>query len=216
MLYERDGETGERQAVWGKSLEERADGEEHPLSGFASCYFTAREKGLLVATSLFDDAGGPGYLDLAALGEVEPVAVEGIVHEGAGEFEGLRRIENDRFVALYNIDGCSWAYEATFDEAARTLRLERVLCGEGELEGGVLHGIAHDAESGRFTLSFCTATTPTQLFVVDETVAAPQTRETSARARSRAALAGRGRLVHLARRAARLGAALPAVTGARV
>ena len=48
-----------------------------------------------------------------------------------------------------DIDGVSWAYEAEFDEAARTLALGRVLVGEGELAGGVIHGIARDSVSGR-------------------------------------------------------------------
>ena len=177
VLYERNGEGGARQMVWGTVIDERADGEEHPLSGFGSSYFTASERGLLVSTSLYDDASGPGYIDLAKPGEVELVAVSEMVHEGAGEFEGLQRIDGDRFIALYNIDGCSWAYEALFDEDARTLRLERVLCGEGELKGGVLHGIAHDPTTGTFALSFCTATTPTQLFVIDGDETASQTRE---------------------------------------
>ena len=167
VFYERDPASGEQRMLWGTVLEEREEGVEHPLSGFASAYFTESEQGLLVATSLFDDASGPGYIDLSRPGEVEPVAVEGIVHEGVGEFVGFRRIGDDRFIALYNIDGCSWAYETDFDEAARKLTLRRVLVGEGDLAGGVLHGIHYDEESGRYALSFCTATTPTQLFVLD-------------------------------------------------
>lgn len=177
VIYERDPDSGDRRMLWGTPLEERTEGEEHPLSGFASTHFTESERGLLVATCLFDDAGGPGYIDVARSGEVEPVAIEGAVHEGVGELEGFRRIEGDRFIALYNIDGCSWAYEGAFDEAARVLRLGRVLCGDGELAGGVLHGISCDAESGRYALSFCTATTPTQLHVLDDAGPAQQTRE---------------------------------------
>ena len=66
-----------------------------------------------------------------------------------------------------------------FDEGARSFTVERVLVGEGELEGGVLHGIDHDEESGRFVASFCTATTPTQLHLLpaDDSAPRPLTRE---------------------------------------
>ena len=70
-------------------------------------------------------------------GEVEPVTLEGVVHEGVGELEGFDRIDGDRLVARFNIDGASWAYEGDFDEDARKITLGRVLCGTGELEGGV-------------------------------------------------------------------------------
>jgi dipeptidyl aminopeptidase/acylaminoacyl peptidase len=38
--------------------------------------------------------------------------------------------------------------------------------GQGELEGGVLHGLHYDEASGRFAVSFCTATNPTQIHVL--------------------------------------------------
>ena len=98
---------------------------------------------------------------------MEPVELTGAVHEGAGELERFQRIDGDQYLAVFNIDGVSWAYEADFDENARAMKLGRVLVGEGELAGGVLHGIDRDPESGRWALSFCTATTPTQLFVLD-------------------------------------------------
>jgi len=177
MLYERDPASNERTIVWGTPIEERVEGEEYPLIGLQSAHVTKSERGLLITTSLFVDTYGPGYLAFDRPGEVEPVFVEGTVHEGAGELERFQRIEGDRFVAVYNIDGCSWAYEASFDEETRALRLGRVLCGEDELAGGVLHGISHDAESGRYALSFCTATTPTQLYVLDDASREQQTHE---------------------------------------
>jgi dipeptidyl aminopeptidase/acylaminoacyl peptidase len=79
---------------------------------------------------------------------------------------------------VYNIDGVSWVYDASFDEQARTLALERVLIGDGDLANGMLHGIGRDEESGRFAVSFCTATMPTQLYVLEpEGVPEPRTRE---------------------------------------
>ena len=55
-----------------------------------------------------------------------------------------------------------------------------MLVGEGELAGGVLHGLHYDEESGRFALSFCTATLPTQLYVLDAEDG-PPARKTSER-----------------------------------
>ena len=44
--------------------------------------------------------------------------------------------------------------------------MDGVLVGRGELAGGVLHGLDLDEESGHFAVSFCTATEPTQLYVL--------------------------------------------------
>jgi pimeloyl-ACP methyl ester carboxylesterase len=180
VLYERDPATGERSVLWGIPIDERVEGQDYPLLGLQSAHVTATGKGLLIGTSLFTDGYGPGYVDFARPGEVEPVSLEGAAHEGVGELEAFQRIEADRYIARFNIDGCSWAYEAVLDEPGRTVTLGRVLVGEGELAGGVLHGIQHDDESGRFALSFCTATTPTQLYMLDAepgTAPASQTRE---------------------------------------
>ena len=122
--------------------------------------------GLLLTTTLYDDKGSLAFLDLSRPGEVEPVAIDGLRHEGVGELEDLEHLEGDRYALTYNIDGCSWAYAGAFDEEARTFTVDRVLVGEGELAGGVLHGLHFDAGSGRFVAAFCTATSPTQLHVL--------------------------------------------------
>ena len=133
---------------------------------------------MLVVTTLFDDSGTPGYLALDGESEVEPVEVDGIVHQGVGELERFLHLDGDRYAAIYNIDGCSWAYDARFDEPSRKLTLERVLVGQDELADGVLHGLDFDKESGRFAAAFCTATVPTQLYVLyGDATAAPRTRE---------------------------------------
>jgi hypothetical protein len=173
VLYERDPETGERSVLWGTLLEDRAEGETYPLLGLQSGHVTASGQGLLIGTSLFEDTFGPGYIAFDAPGVVEPVALEGAVHAGVGELERFQRIEGDQYLAVFNIDGVSWVYEAAFDETARAMTLGRVLVGKGELAGGVIHGIQHDPASGRYALSFCTATTPTQLYVIGAEGGAP-------------------------------------------
>ena len=46
-------------------------------------------EGILLTTTLFDDTGSPGYLALERPGEVEPVSIEGLVHDGVGELESV-------------------------------------------------------------------------------------------------------------------------------
>jgi len=182
VLYEPDGDGGRRMLV-GTPIEEREQSAEYPLSGIPldvpSSHGTRSGKGVVLITSLFADTGAPGYLDLERPGEIEPVSVDGLAHDGAGELERLQHLEDDRYAVVYNMDGCSWAYETRFDEASRLLKVERVLVGEGELAGGVLHGLHFDEASGRYAVAFCTATDPTQLYLLepDGKRAARRTRE---------------------------------------
>jgi len=174
VLYEVDA-SGERRMLYGTPIEERdADGD-HPLTGFRFGYGTASGAGVLLPTTLVDDAGSLGFLDLEHPGDVQPVAISGLAHEGVGELEGMQRLEGDRYSIVYNIDGCSWAYAGSFDETRRAFDVERVLVGEGELAGGVLHGLHYDEGSGRSIAAFCTATTPTQLYLLPADDASPAT-----------------------------------------
>jgi len=181
VLYEID-ESGERRMLYGVPLDERDPEADYPPSGFGRGHGTASGAGLLLTTTLYDDSGSLAFLDLSRPGELEPVAVDGLEHEGAGELEALTHLEGDRFALTYNIDGCSWVYAGTFDEAARSFTVERVLVGLGELGGGVLHGLHFDPESGRFAASFCTSTSPTQLFVLPADVGSEPVQLTQERA----------------------------------
>jgi pimeloyl-ACP methyl ester carboxylesterase len=184
VLYEV-GADGSREILHGTAIDEREPGGEYPPSGISATHATASGSGILLTCTLFDDAGSAGYLDFAGPGEIEPVSVEGLVHRGEGELEGLQHLEGFRYELRYNIDGSSWAYEATFDERGRRLTVERVLVGEGDLAGGMIHGLHYDEESGRFALSFCTATDPTQLYVV-----APETKAGASARRTRERVLG--------------------------
>ena len=177
VLYEV--QAGERRMLFGTPIEERDPEQDYPLSGFQGGYGTASGLGLLLTTTLYDDAGTLAYLELSRPGELEEVAIDGLRHSGAGELEGIEHLAGDRYSLVYNIDGCSWAYAGVLDESSRTFTIERELVGEDELAGGVLHGIEFDEESGRFVASFCTATTPTQLHVLpaEESPSVPLTRE---------------------------------------
>jgi pimeloyl-ACP methyl ester carboxylesterase len=180
VLYEVAG--GARKMLHGIALDERDPGREYPLSGIRSAHATASGDGVLLASTIFDDTGTPGYLDLARPeAGIAQVALEGITHEGAGELEGIQHLTGNRFAAIFNIDGCSWVYEADFNEPSRKLTVTRVLVGEGELAGGVLHGLDYDEDSGRYALAFCTATMPTQLYVLEREPDAPPSAKTRER-----------------------------------
>jgi pimeloyl-ACP methyl ester carboxylesterase len=179
MLYEQND--GRRSVLYGTPLDEREEARDYPPSGIRSLHGTKSGKGVLLVASIYDDAGTPAYLDLARPGELAQVSVDGTVHAGVGELERIQHLADDRYALHYNIDGCSWVYDAQFDEGARALTVTRVLVGEGELSGGVLHGLGYDRESERFAAAFCTATTPTQLHVLDAAGGPPE-RRTSERA----------------------------------
>ena len=174
VLYEVD-EAGGRQMLYGTPIEERDPGTEHPLSGFRSAHGVTSGAGILLTTTLYDDTGSLAFLDLSRPGEVEPIAIAGLAHDGVGELEGLEHLDDDRYSLTYNIDGCSWVYAGTFDEGTRSFSVDRVLVGEGELAGGVLHGLHYDRGSGRFVAAFCTATSPTQLHVLAAEESSPTT-----------------------------------------
>jgi dipeptidyl aminopeptidase/acylaminoacyl peptidase len=178
VLYEVD-DAGSRAMLFGTPIEERDPEAEAPLTGFRAAYGTTSGVGVLLATTLYDDTGSLAFLELGRPGEVEPVSIDGLAHDGAGELEGLDHLDGDRYSLTYNIDGCSWVYAGTFDDASRSFSVDRVLVGEGELAGGVLHGIHFDAGTGRYVAAFCTATSPTQLHVLpaDTTPPATLTRE---------------------------------------
>ena len=178
VLYET-GADGSREMLYGTPIEEREEEQDYPLTGIRGTHATKSGKGILLTSTVSEDAGSPGYLDFAGAGEIEPVAVEGLAHSGTGELENVAHLEDFRYALTYNIDGCSWVYEVTFDEPGRKLTVDRVLVGEGDLAGGMVHGLEYDEGSGSFALSFCTATDPTQLYVLSPDAAAParKTRE---------------------------------------
>ena len=112
----------------------------------------------------FEDTGGLAYLEIDHPDELQTVPIKGIVHQGIGEFNGLRHLEGDRYLAFFNIDGVDWVYEATFDENRLELNLRNVLVGQGKLSNGVVEHLSWEKQSDEFMVSFSTATSPTQIY----------------------------------------------------
>jgi esterase/lipase len=155
---------GEIKPLYGTPLGERQPDKEYPISGMGNSHFVRSDKGLLVFTTLFEDTGGLAYFDIDNPDDLQQVPINGIVHKGVGEFEGIEHLEGDRYLANFNIDGADWGYEATFDERNLEFNLETVLVGQGEISNGVVEHVSWEKETDNIMISFSTATSPTQLY----------------------------------------------------
>jgi pimeloyl-ACP methyl ester carboxylesterase len=166
-LYEWQVGWTERKLLYGVPLEQRTAGQDVPLNSINHSFFTLGDQGLLFITSLFVDNYGLGYLNLSDPAAIQPVEITGVQHSGMGELVELKHLRNARYLVEYNIDGCTWLYEGTFDEANLTMKLERVLCGRGELSNGTLQACSYEKATDRFALSFSTATSPLQIYTIE-------------------------------------------------
>ncbi len=136
------------------------------LNAIANCCYTPANHGMVFITALFDDCYGLGYMAAGAT-TPEPVTIDGVQHHGAGELTGLKQLDGDRYLVSYNIDGCSWCYEARFDERQRHCALTAVIVGRGALAGGVVESIDYDRATDRFIATFSSAVAPTQIVTVE-------------------------------------------------
>jgi pimeloyl-ACP methyl ester carboxylesterase len=167
VVYLWEKECGERHLLYGKPLEQRQEGESVPLNSIGSCCFVPSGRGLLLFTSLFDDSYGLGYMPFDDPAAVRPVEIAGTVHSGLGELTHLEHLSGDRYLVTYNIDGCSWAYEGAFDEEGLHFQAGRIVCGQGVLSNGVLQSLSYEKETGSYALAFSTATSPTQIYTLE-------------------------------------------------
>jgi dipeptidyl aminopeptidase/acylaminoacyl peptidase len=147
-------------------LEERSAGEIVPLNGIGSAEFSPSGKGALITCSLFEDTYSLGFIDFSKPGNIEPVGLKGVKHKGVGELEAVTHLYKDRYLVTFNIDGCSWVYQGTFDEKRRRMTLEHTLVGKRPLENGMLERVNYDKQANVFAFAFSTATLPTQLYTV--------------------------------------------------
>lgn len=163
FLWEKDAEIS---LLYGKPLDQRKEGEEIPLTAFGGGFF-APGNNIVFENAIFKDTYGLGLIDMNDPKEAIEVPISGIEHTGAGEFEGLRELENGHLLLFFNIDGVSWAYEAEFDPVSNTMDVLHTLVGSGTLAEGVLEAIAYDHDSDKFVVAFSTATSPTQIYTIE-------------------------------------------------
>lgn len=160
-------EAGRKRLLFGKPLESRAEGEQVPPNGLRSLAFTPSEESLLLITAVFDDKYSLGNLDIAHPAELQAVKVEGVVHTGLGELVSISHLKGTRYTLQYNIDGCSWLYEGSYNENKHVMTLKFCLVGEGDLSNGVLEHTHYDKKGDRFIVSFSTAISPTQIYTIE-------------------------------------------------
>lgn len=153
--------------LYGVPYEQREPGQKVPLASFGPAAFTPDRCGAVIFTALFEDTFGLGYLAFDRPGELLPVKIEGLAHQGAGELVNFAQMDSERFSLEYNIDGVSWLYVGRYDASNRLMNLEHVVCGQGALSGGVLQGSKYDPSTASFALSLTTASTPTQIYTVE-------------------------------------------------
>jgi pimeloyl-ACP methyl ester carboxylesterase len=167
VLYEWRAEGQERHLLLGTPIEQRVPDQVIPPHGIRSTCYTPGDTGLLICTTIFADTASPGYLDLADPADLQPVTITGTAHTGVGELESIHAVRDTRYRLTYNIDGCSWLYEGSFDEAARAIHLDTILCGyRAPLADGVLEGAHYTEQDDCYALSFSTATSPSQLYTM--------------------------------------------------
>ncbi|MGE5073898.1 MAG: alpha/beta hydrolase family protein [Anaerolineae bacterium] len=155
------------QLLYGKPLDERAEGEDVPLTGLGGAEFTPSGRAALVSSAVFEDTYSLGYIAFSKPGKMEPVTITGTVHKGAGELTGLTHLFDDHYLLSYNIDGVSWEYEAVFNERKRQVRIKHVLVGRAPLDNGKVEHLDYDEDGDIFTVTFSTATSPTQIYTIE-------------------------------------------------
>jgi pimeloyl-ACP methyl ester carboxylesterase len=167
VLYLWNRENRNIQLLYGTPLEDRKPDQVVPLNSINATHFTRKDEGLIFITSLFEDTLGVGYLKIKNPSKIKPVQIKGKKHKGWGELHNLTWVKKDIYLMEYNVDGCSWLYEAKFNEAKLKMELGNVLTGKGAISNGVLESVRYDKGSDGYVLSHSTATTPSQIFTIE-------------------------------------------------
>jgi len=167
VIHFKENPEDDGRLLFGVPMSEREPGQEFPPNSISECFFVDDDQAIIFYTSLFSDTYGIGSLKLDGSEAPKSVKIIGTVHEGTGELEELQHLHENTYLVSYNIDGCSWLYEGSFDLPSLTLKLDHVLCGQGELSGGILKGYTYDKTSDRYALSFTTATSPAQIYTIE-------------------------------------------------
>lgn len=167
VLYLWEKKNKNVRLLYGIPIEKRKPEQVVPLNSINATHFTPGNQGLIFLTSIFEDTFGLGYLKLKKPTKIKQVRISGIQHKGRGELNNFKSVSKNRFLLEYNIDGCTWLYEAKFDEDKLKMYLGRLLIGKGTISNGVLESIRYDKATDAYVLTHSTATTPTQVFTIE-------------------------------------------------
>ena len=167
----KEGEK-QRELFFGVPIDKREKDRTYAPSGISRCDFTQDERGILFVNTLLDDSGSLGYLRINDPSELVPVRIRGTKHKGTGELVEARKIDGNRYLLQYNIDGCSWIYEATFRNGSTpSLTIDETVVGKSPTSDGVVLGIEPEVRTSRkdrkagYSFSFTKATSPSQLYI---------------------------------------------------
>ena len=198
--------------LYGTPIEERERGREYPPPGFGSAHITPSARGIL----LRDDALRRRRLARLPRRSTAGRARAGRARRasstrGVGELERLSTSTATATRRSTTSTAARGPTTASFDETRAGSRSSACSCGEGELAGGVVHGLDLDESTA------ATRCRSAPRRCRRSSTCSTRTSRDAAHARARArAPAGaarrrRGRVVRAPRRPARLGPALPAV-----
>lgn len=169
VLYRYNLGDAERPLLFGIPIQDRQPDQPVEPTAINTLHFVRNDTALLFSSVIFDDTFSLGLMPLDNPDQQQPVTITGIAHQGLGELEEVDHLHSNRYLLRYNIDGCSWVYEAEFDGDKLVMACKHVLVGQGELAGGVLESIQYDKAEDRYALSFSTAVSPTQLYTITGT-----------------------------------------------
>ncbi len=164
-LYLKKGDG--MKVLYGKPITERKEGETVPLNGLGSAEFAPSGKAAIVSSAVFDDTYSLGYIKFSKPGKMSPIKIKGLEHKGMGEMIGVGHLFDDHYLVSFNIDGCSWEYEAVFYEDELEMRCKHVLVGMKPLDNGKVEHLDYDEDDDVFSVTYSTATSPTQIYTIE-------------------------------------------------
>ena len=115
LLYEPDANGG-RAILYGTPLDEREPGREYPAAGLRLGAHHAERARDPTHVGDLDDTGSPGYLDFSRPARGRARRLRRHRARRRRRARGAAAPRGDRYAAIFNIDGCSWAYDVRFDE----------------------------------------------------------------------------------------------------
>lgn len=158
-----------QRVLYGIPWEDREEGQVVPLNSIGNIHFLEDTNTLVMTSSVFEDTYSPVLLNMDQPGQLIPVTMKGLIHQGVGELVSMEHLIDNRFSLEFNIDGCSWLYEAELDPIHKEFSIIQVLVGEAELANGVLFSSDYDKITDQFSFSFSNAVAPTQIYTLKRT-----------------------------------------------
>ena len=170
VYYREQGDTSSR-VLQGTPLQDREEGKEYKPNGFSEAMFVEQDTAVIQNSILFDDKYGIVWYPLDNPSDIHSVPIKGLKHTGEGVLDYMIPLHSNKLLLVYNIDGCSYVYEAEYKESPeRHIQILESLVGfNPPLTNGVELGIGFDIARLKqgmheYVVSFTKATMPSKLF----------------------------------------------------